>query len=138
MAGIVRRTLGSAGRLTLADLFASHPVYTTNGEQLVYLAPCDGQCLGTGVWLASATGADRHNTPSLTGWTCGEGDLCVQGIATSPSGGWTEEGTWADPDTGQAETCFQGAIENSDGSLTTTAPSTCVPQIVGAFAVRPN
>jgi hypothetical protein len=137
-AGIVRRKPGSVGQLTVASPYAHQPVFTTDGKQLAYLAPCNGQCVGTAVWLASPSGAGQHNAGSLTGWTCGEGDICVQQIASSPFGGWTEEGTWADPDTGQAFTFFQPVAAGPDGVLTTTAPSMSVPEIVGSFTVRPH
>ena len=122
----------------MPDPYASPPVYTTDGLHLVYLAPCYPQgCIGTGVWIATSTGAGRHTTESLGGWSCGEGDLCVQAIASSPFGGWAQEGTWSDPDTGQSTTCFQGAVENPAGDVTATAPSQCVTGIAGAFTVRP-
>jgi hypothetical protein len=137
-AGIVRRQLGSAARLTVPDPYAGQPVFTSDGRHLAYLAPCDPQvCIDTGVWLASSTGTGRHTTEPLTGWTCAEGDMCVQAIAGSPFGGWAQEGTWSDPDTGQAVTCFQGVEENPDGSVSETAPSQCVSGIVGSFSVRP-
>jgi len=137
--GIVRRSASSTGQLIVPDRYASDPVVTTDGRHLVYVAPCDPSvCLSYGVWSATLTGGGRHSTAALGGWSCGEGDLCVQAVSSSPFGGWTQEGTWSDPDTGQVMTCFQGAVENPDHSVTATAPSACVHELVGAFTVRPN
>jgi len=138
-AGIVRRSASSTGQLIVPDPFAREPVATTDGRHLVYLAPCDRSvCLNTGVWSATVTGAGRHTSEPLGGWSCGEGDMCVQAISGSPFGGWAEEGTWSDPDTGQVMTCFQGVVENPDGSVARTAPSECVDLLAGAFTVRPS
>jgi hypothetical protein len=63
--------------------------------------------------------------------------MCVEAISPSPFGGWAQEGTWSDPDTGEAITCFQGVLENPDGSVAATAPSQCLSGILGAFTVRP-
>jgi Tol biopolymer transport system component len=137
--GLVRQRLGSTGALIVAAP-ADHPVFTTDGSHLVFLAPCDRElCNGQGVWTTTASGADRHPVAGILvqEWTCAEGDRCLEAIAGSPFGGWAEAGTWGDPDTGQVSTCFQGVMENADGDETLTDPSLCVSVISVDFAVRP-
>jgi Tol biopolymer transport system component len=133
--GIVLQSPGLPGHVVVADPTAREPDFTTNGDDLVFLAPCDPQqCANEGGWETTATGADRHMI--VNQYNCVESNLCLTGLIARPSGGWVSAANVNDPTT--IVTCYQGGIEDSAGVITQTQPSVCIGVLGYQFDMRPG
>ncbi len=129
----MQKLSGGSGFVAVAG-FTRWPSFTADGKHLVYVAPCgDPDICGDQMigWLSTASGANQHMVAFEH--LCSEGDLCLDKLVGAPDRGWVESWTWAESDDPDAnrETCFQGAHENSSGTVLLTAPQFCLAQVLG-------
>jgi Tol biopolymer transport system component len=135
--GLVVRPAGGPARVVVADPSVRHPVFTSAGRALLFVAPCDpSRCSNEGGWKVGIDGSDLHMV--LDQYRCVEGDLCLASVAAAPGGGWVALTTFVDQvDPSIFEVCFQGGVEDSTGTVVPRPPAFCLDMLGTGLTVRP-
>jgi hypothetical protein len=132
--GIYSQQVGQPAHLAVADPFASKPQVSTDAAHMLFLAPCDPNfCNGEEGWMTTLSGGTRRAVADQ--YTCAEGDLCLENVVNAPVGGWVDAATFADVDTGEFLTCFQGA-HFVNGGVVDNAPQFCLLRPAYDFDIR--
>jgi dipeptidyl aminopeptidase/acylaminoacyl peptidase len=132
--GIYSQQVGQPAHLAVADPSASKPQVSTDAAHLLFLAPCDPNfCNGEEGWMTTLSGGNRRAAADQ--YTCAEGDLCLENVVNAPAGGWVDAATFADVDTGEFLTCFQGG-HFVNGLVIDNSPQFCLSRPAYDFDIR--